>query len=109
MEHSPLAEGFHPTRLPKPMIPVQSTDSTKRRHVLATGRQCNWMNFKIHSNSKVYDSLTTIVIKEGIVSEGKMDIFLDMEKEIKNLPMEIPLMISNVQGNFVLACLAHQE
>lgn len=54
------------------------------------------MNFKIYFNFKVYDFLIIIVIKEGIVSEGKMDIFLDMEKEIKNLLMEIFFMISNV-------------
>ena len=37
-----------------------------------------------------YDSLRTTVIKDETISEGKMDIFPNMEKE--NLPMKIPLL-----------------
>lgn len=47
------------------------------------------MNFKIQSNSSVYDSLRTTVIKGRTISEGKMESFPNMEKE--NLPMKILL------------------
>jgi len=47
------------------------------------------MNFKIQSNSSVYDSLRTTVIKDRTTSEGKMESFPNVENE--NLPMKIVL------------------
>ena len=47
------------------------------------------MNFKIQSNSSVYDSLRTTVIKDRTTSEGKMECFANVENE--NLPMKILL------------------
>ena len=47
------------------------------------------MNFKIQSNSSVYDSLRTTVIKDRTTSEGKMECFAKVENE--NLPMKILL------------------
>lgn len=47
------------------------------------------MNFKIQSNSTVYESLRTAVIKDRTTSEGKMESVPNVENE--NLPMKIVL------------------